>query len=131
MVGVRRDNAEADVNQPYATAPFQATSATSKAAALKVEADGKRRTKIEQIVEWVRLCGSEGATRDEISRALSMPIQTVCSAVAGALGDGRLRETLDERETRNHAMARVLVGVFPEKEAQLVLMPTPASRRNH
>lgn len=111
------------------TTAYQRRSPTSRAAA--VRAQGKARSKRELIVEYVWQQGVRGATRDEIARALGMPIQTVCGRVAEELApldakgharEPRLRMNGERRETRQGSPAYVLVArTAPYVEQQLCM----------
>lgn len=52
----------------------------------------------------------QGATRDEIAEALSLPVASVCGRVASLLKQGRIAETSLRRPTRNGKTAVVLIG---------------------
>lgn len=60
-------------------------------------------------------CGRNGATRWELSEALSIPYTSVCSPVQSLVLSGRLRETEQTRPTAYGKPAAVIVsGLLPE-----------------
>jgi predicted ArsR family transcriptional regulator len=61
---------------------------------------------------------SAGATRDELSRALQLPIQSICPAVADLRRRGLLRQTTARRPTSSGRPAAVLIASRPEAEGQ-------------
>jgi hypothetical protein len=56
---------------------------------------------------------AEGATRDEISRGLGLPIQSVCPGVDSLRRRGLLRQTKAQRLTSSGRPAAVLVASRP------------------
>lgn len=68
--------------------------------------DGRR----DRIESWVRSLGSHGATREEISLAIELPIQTVCPLVQSLEHAGRLVPTKRTRPTLSGKPAVVLVA---------------------
>ncbi len=62
-----------------------------------------------QILDFVSSCGPRGAIREEIADGASIPIQSVCPAVAALIDAGRLIEDGRERATRSGKAAAVVV----------------------
>ncbi len=65
----------------------------------------------EQIIAYVVSCGDHGATRDSVSIATGLPIQSVCGPVLTLLCAGRLREDGRMRPTSTGSPAAVFVAV--------------------
>jgi hypothetical protein len=69
----------------------------------------KAPTRRELIADYVHSQGTTGATRQQISDALDLPIQSVCGPVLSMLVSGRLIETDRKRDTSNGKPAAVIV----------------------
>ena len=63
----------------------------------------------DRIESFIRDRGRIGATRDEISAELGLPIQSVCPPVLAMLRSGRIIETPKRRNTRAGKPAAVMV----------------------
>jgi len=80
-------------------------------------ATAKRKPLIEIVLNFVRSCGTRGATRDEIAIAIERPVQSVCSPVLALLNDGAFIETAECRPTQWGKLAAVVVDAqqhFPK-----------------
>ncbi len=81
-------------------------SPTSQAAAAKVAPAMRGRRA--QVLEYVRRCGSLGATRHEIAEGCGLLLQSICSVVRQLLDAGLLCEGRETRATPTGHQAAVL-----------------------
>jgi len=94
--------------------PHQAGSATSRAAAERsAPRQAGRRARV---LAHITGQGTHGATRDELSAALDLPVHCLTSAVRKLLETGDITETTRTRLTRLGAPAAVLVASHFAKE---------------
>jgi len=93
--------------RPAAEPPAHNRTPTSRQAAEDVTASTPSRR--DRVAAFVLSRGPRGATRDEISIALQLPIQSVCHPVNYLLHAGVLIETNRTRLTRYGSPAAVLV----------------------
>ena len=89
--------------------PYQRMSETSRAAACMAEASAESARR--RVGLYVAGQGEQGATRDEISRGLGIPIQTVCARVDDLLKSSVLFRTSRTRATAMGRAAEVLVSM--------------------
>lgn len=69
----------------------------------------KRGRDRERIIERMRMLGSTGATRDELSIDLEMPLPTVCGRMSELMAEKVVHETKARRKTRTGSSAVVMV----------------------
>lgn len=69
----------------------------------------KRGRDRERIIERMQLLGSTGATRDELSIDLEMPLPTVCGRMSELVAERIVYETKARRKTRTGSSAVVMV----------------------
>lgn len=62
----------------------------------------------ERVLIYIRTMGQRGATRDEISHVLNMPLATVCGRVRELVKEQRVVETDERRQTQRGSAAVVL-----------------------
>jgi len=62
------------------------------------------------VAAYIAAQGDRGATRDELSLVLELPIQSICSPVRVLLEAGVIVETHDTRPTRYGSPAAVLIA---------------------
>ena len=87
----------------------QRKSETSRAAAESMRPHVSRLNL--QVYEWLRARGAYGATREEISVALDMLIQSVCGRVNELVRKGYVTQSNEKRETSTGRQAFVMVAV--------------------
>lgn len=73
-----------------------------------IESIPKHAADHERIVAYAKVMGWRGATRDEISHVLSMPLATVCGRVRELVKNGVLVETDERRKTKTGSPAPVV-----------------------
>ena len=81
---------------------------TSQEAARSIEL--KAPTLRQKVFAYVFCCGLHGATNEEISVQLSMPLQTVCARRNELVKMGRLQVTEKQRKTVSGRMAEVVIA---------------------
>ncbi|WP_345688632.1 hypothetical protein [Novipirellula caenicola] len=107
----------------HTTPPVQATMFDADEATRRTRQDAaenarpKQSSRRDAIELWVASKGDTGATRDEISIAFSLPIQSVCSPVRDLVRTGRLRNTRHKRPTRQGELATVVVSALLPRES--------------
>lgn len=74
------------------------------------DSEPRQGTRKADVLRFVRSRGQQGATREEISEALPLAIQSVCSPVRKLLDDRLLVETAATRPTRQGSPAAVLIA---------------------
>ena len=68
------------------------------------------------ILRFVVSKGDFGVTREEISTATGIPLQSVCDPVLQLLRQGLIRENGKTRKTSSGSQAAILVAVVPQVE---------------
>jgi hypothetical protein len=71
-------------------------------------ADKKNTLRI-KVVSFVKGCGYQGATSDEVEQELDMPHQTASARMTEALAKNELRRNGERRKTRSGRSAAVLI----------------------
>lgn len=110
---------------PYnGKAPFVAGSATSQAAAERVDPRAEWR-----VYDYIARCGPEGATDDEVEVALRMRHQTASARRRTLVLKLKVRATERTRRTRSGRLARVwVVSDMRDPLPQLELPGVDSSR---
>ena len=100
-----------DENYPYpyynGLPPHQAHSETSREAAIAAQSNAA--TDRARILEFIRQCGTHGATSDECQAKFHLAHQTGSARVAELLQSGQIIESGRQRKTRRNRNADVLV----------------------
>ena len=95
-------------------APFQRTSATSKAAADSIRKISP--TQRDRVLAYIQAAGNRGATDDEIVTALNMLIQTVTPRRGELRTQGWIIDSRRVRRTRTGRMGAVWIAIKKKEE---------------